>query len=308
MMVTNAPTLLHAVPTDPSSARTLRRRCAAGKLVRLRPGVYVESSEWQALSPSSRHRLLARAITPELRATDVFSHLTAAILHGWPLVGPAPERVHLIDLTAASVTHRVGVVRHAPQDAVPIELTHQFHGIRVTSPTVTAALVATTCVPSTAAVAIDHAVRAGSVDPETFERALPRPPARGSRRARLVAEALDARHESVGESYTAIRLVELGVAPVEPQHEFRLPDGSVRRVDFWLPALGVVLEFDGRQKYVDPTMLAGQEAAQVLWQEKLREDQLRALPEVRTVIRVTWWHLADPERLRTLFRQHGIRL
>ncbi|MDY1004863.1 hypothetical protein [Curtobacterium sp. CFBP9011] len=87
-----------------------------------------------------------------------------------------------------------------------------------------------------------------------------------------------------------------------------MPDGTIRRVDFWISSLGVVLEFDGQQKYVDPTMLAGRDAAQVLWQEKIREDQLRALPEVRTVIRVTWWHLAEPERLRALLRQHGVRV
>ncbi|PZE85066.1 hypothetical protein DEI91_06380 [Curtobacterium sp. MCBD17_032] len=252
--------------------------------------------------------MLARAIIPELRASDVFSHMTAAVLYGWPMLGAAPDRVHVIDLDATSTTHREGLVRHAPQRAVPLESTHRFCDIRVTSPMVTAVLVATTCVPSTAAVTIDHGVRSGTVDPAEFGRALPPPPARGSRRARLVAAALDARHESVGESYTAIRLVELGVGPLAPQHEFRLPDGSIRRVDFWIPSLGVVLEFDGRQKYVDPTMLAGRDGAQVLWQEKIREDQLRALPQVRTVIRVTWWHLADPERLRTLFRQHGITI
>jgi len=302
------PTLLRAVPTDPSGARTLRRQCAAGKLTRIRPGTYVASAEWVGLSPSSQHRTIARALAPELGPGYAFSHITAAILHGWPLIGPAPDRVHVVDLDATSVTHRLGVVRHAPQDAVPIDLTHQFRGVRVTSPLVTAVLVATTCEPSTAAVAIDGGVRSASVDPASLQLALPDPPARGSRRAQLVVAALDARHESVGESYTAVRLVELGIGPVEPQYEFRLPDGTIRRVDFWISSLGVVLEFDGQQKYVDHTMLAGRDAAQVLWQEKIREDQLRALPEVRTVIRVTWWHLAEPERLRALLRQHGVRV
>ncbi|MFJ3035056.1 hypothetical protein ACIPC2_11660 [Curtobacterium pusillum] len=119
--------------------------------------------------------------------------------------------------------------------------------------------------------------------------------------------SLDPRHESVGESFTAIRLIEHGVRSIEPQHEFRTGD-RIDRVDFWLPDLGVVVEFDGKQKYVDPDMLGNRSPQDALWQEKLREDRVRSQPGVTTVIRVTWWHLLDSDRFRAVFRAHGVLL
>ncbi|MBK8468782.1 MAG: hypothetical protein IPL45_03020 [Actinomycetales bacterium] len=57
-------------------------------------------------------------------------------------------------------------------------------------------------------------------------------------------------------------------------------------VDDW-----VIVEFDGRVKYVN---------AAVLWDEKRREDALRALGY--EVVRVTWADLEHPERVASLIR------
>ncbi|MCL9665216.1 hypothetical protein L2091_08250 [Curtobacterium albidum] len=111
----------------------------------------------------------------------------------------------------------------------------------------------------------------------------------------------------MGESWFAAHAGQLGLRDLVPQHVFVAPDGTIDRVDFWLPREGVVVEFDGRQKYDDPDMLQGRSASDVVWAEKIREDRLRARPEVRTVVRPRWWHLLDPERLRALFRTHGVR-
>lgn len=299
------PPLLRAPETDPSEGRRLRRHHAAGKTVRLRAGVYLDAHLWADLEPGDRHLVRAWAIAPDLSATAVFSHQTAALIHGWVLIGGITDHVHVVDERIRGVEHRAGVVRHGVSRGSFGIAPVRFDGVPVTDPVSTAVSIALTQEPHIAAVAIDSAVRAGELDVERFEVALPAGPSRGSRRARLVVAALDPRHESVGESFTAVRMVECGVDRIEVQHEFREP-GHVDRVDFWLPDLGVVVEFDGKQKYTEPEMLGGRSPQEALWHEKVREDRIRRRPEVRTVIRPTWWHLVELDRFRALFRSHGV--
>ncbi|WP_139199278.1 hypothetical protein [Curtobacterium sp. MCBA15_013] len=301
------PLLLRATAADPSHARLLQRRHAAGSLVRLLAGVYICTADWDRLDPVGRHLARARAVAPRLRPGSVFSHLSAALIHGWPLIGDAPDRVHVTDRAAPVIQHRAGLIRH-PSSRTPCTRARPFDGVPVTCTLDTACAVIATEPAHVAAVAVDAAIRGGTLALADLRQAVPERPARGSVRAETVLAAFHVRHESVGESFTAIRFVQLGLPPCEPQVEFRHADGSVDRVDFWFPSLGVVVEFDGRQKYVDPSMLDGRDPADVLWAEKRREDRLRSLPAVRTVIRVTWWHLVELDRLRALFRAHGVRV
>lgn len=305
MTSTPRPTLFRLSRVDRAHDRALQRRHRAGELHRLCPGVYLFRDDWDQLGEVERHLTRARAIAPRLRVTSTFSHLTAALILGWPLRGSAPERVHVLDRAVSDVEHRAGLVRHVDRGDPAARSTH-FEGIPVTTALETAVALATTLPVTTAAIAVDGGVRRQMLTVEEFVAALPLGRARGSVRSRTVATALDPRHESPGESYTAIRLVELGAPQIVPQQEFRAPSGHVDRVDFWIPSLGVVVEFDGRQKYVDPEMLGGRDPADVLWQEKLRQDRLTAHHEVRTVVRVTWWHLVELDRLRALFREHGV--
>lgn len=304
---THRPHLLRATAQDPTHARLLQRRYASGSLVRLLAGVYIVTEEWGALSAVGQHLARARAIAPRLRPGSVFSHVTAALIHGWPLVGDAPDRVHVVDPAVSVIQHRAGLIRH-PSGPTPRTAATAFDGVPVTAPLDTAAALITTGSPHVAAVAVavDAGIRQGVLTLDDLRRVAPVRPARGSVHAETVLSALDARHESVGESFAAIRFVQVGLPSCEPQVEFRHRDGTVDRVDFWFPSLGVVVEFDGRQKYVDPSMLQGRDPADVLWAEKRREDRLRALPAVRAVIRVTWWHLVEPDRLLALFRSHGV--
>jgi hypothetical protein len=299
------PDLLRAERSDPSRARQLRRLHAAGRVIRLRAGVYLDKQVWDALDTSDKHLAMAWAVAPDLGPTSAFSHVTAALIHGWPLIGPAPERIHVVDWELVGVEHRVGLIRHGIDPAGLCLGPRRFDGVPVVDALGTAMAVARTCDPAVAAVAIDHAVRMKAIDRKGFEEHLPPPASRGGRRARLVATALDPAHESPGESYSSIRLVQLGVTNIHPQHEF-FTNGFCDRVDFWLPDAGVVVEFDGKQKYVDRGMLAGRDPGEVLWQEKRREDRIRTRREVRSVIRVTWWHLESLDRFRALLRSHGV--
>ena len=85
----------------------------------------------------------------------------------------------------------------------------------------------------------------------------------------------------------------LGLAtlpPPVPQWEARDADGRlVGRTDFGWPKHGVVGEFDGMVKY--SRALTGQDPAEAVFDEKRREDALRALG--LTVVRWTWHDLAQ---------------
>ena len=77
----------------------------------------------------------------------------------------------------------------------------------------------------------------------------------------------------------------------------------IGRVDFGWPELCTVGEFDGLVKY-GRTLRPGQDVAEVLVEEKLREDALRN--EDLGVVRWIWKDLNDfaptAERLRSRFR------
>lgn len=304
-MTTERTRLLRATSLDQAGSRLLQRRHRAGQLVRITDGVYVDAHVWRDISSTEQHLLIARALAPQLRDDAAFSHLTAAIAYGWPLIGPPPQRVHVTDGATCKTEHRAHLVRHAGSPETGTRPS-SFAGVRLTSALRTAVDLATTLDPSMAAVAIDHAVRRGTLSVGDFEAALPMRPRRGSVRCRTVAASLDPLHESVGESYAAVRMVELGFPRPAAQHEFRHAGGAVDRVDFWFEDTGVVVEFDGKQKYTDRGMLAGRAPGEAVWHEKIREDRIRSVPGVTSVVRPTWWHLVDPDRLRALFRQHRI--
>jgi len=89
----------------------------------------------------------------------------------------------------------------------------------------------------------------------------------------------------VGESRCGVALAIAGI-DVTPQVAIRDEHGDlVGRVDFLVTGTKVVVEFDGKVKYASGDR-------QVLWDEKRREDRLRALGY--TVVRLTWADLERP--------------
>ncbi|WFR66564.1 hypothetical protein P9139_17600 [Curtobacterium flaccumfaciens] len=90
------------------------------------------------------------------------------------------------------------------------------------------------------------------------------------------------------------------------QHEFRAGGRLIARVDFWFPDQGVVVEFDGLAKYRDPALRGGRTADEVLVAEKLREDDVRSLPDVRRVVRVTWRDVNPGGAAPRMFSRAGL--
>lgn len=127
-------------------------------------------------------------------------------------------------------------------------------------------------------VSADHALHEGKLTIEELEDAVARTvhwPRSG--RARSMLTFVNAAHESPGESLTYIAGASHGIELV-PQVVIHDQQGVfVARVDFLVKGTKVVVEFDGKLKYVDQD---------VLFLEKKREDRLRALGYV--VVRITW--------------------
>ena len=94
--------------------------------------------------------------------------------------------------------------------------------------------------------------------------------------ARAALDLADGLAESPGESRLRVLLTRLGIEFVA-QHWVRTSAGRHYRVDFYLPALGVVLEYDGRVKYAGDNagLDGGRSGQESLIAEKRREDDLR---------------------------------
>jgi hypothetical protein len=293
---------------DRAGARHLQRRQRAGELHRVRHGVYVDRSGWESLDPVARHLVRMRAAAPLLWPGAAWALESAAAVLGVPRIDPWPERVHAVVPGLPQDLHRAGLTLHA-RDAGHAgpgsPTTPTFHGIAFTDLPQTVVELARRGSLCAAVVMIDHALRNG-VAREHLEQIAAGVGPWGSVRLERAFEIGDPLHESVGESYFAARAAELACPDMEPQHVFVAADGTPDRVDFWLPREGIVIEFDGRQKYQDPEMLAGRSGAEALWIEKQREDRIRTRPEVNQFVRVVWAHLVAPERLRAHLREHRV--
>jgi hypothetical protein len=295
----NAIEVLRTNTHDRAAARSLQRRHRADQLFRVRHGVYVDRDGWTKLDERSRHLVRMRAALPLLRPGAVWALDSAAAVLGVPRIDPWPERVHAVVPGLVHDLHRSGLTLHTGE---PIEAGQTFQGVPFTELGQTVVELARRSSFSAAVVVLDHALR-NAVGAERLRALAEAVGPWGSTRLARALEISDVRHESVGESYFAARAAEVGCPPMVPQHEFVAPDGMVDRVDFWLPREGIVIEFDGRQKYQDPTMLGGRTSADAVWAEKVREDRVRIRSEVHGFVRVRWEHLVSPERLRTHLRQ-----
>jgi hypothetical protein len=124
---------------------------------------------------------------------------------------------------------------------------------------------------------------------DMVERTLPG--VRAYRKASRVLDFASPLAESPGESLSRALISELGLPAPVLQHPFFDRRGRIGVVDFWWPEHNLIGEFDGRVKY-SGGYGPGHE---VLWNEKKREDRLRAVGP--TVTRWTWEILASPARL-----------
>ena len=271
--------------SDGELATRLRR----GDLVRLRPGAYlVDPSSPDA---AARHRHLVTATLASLRRPAVVSHQSAAVLWGLPLWGAPLGRVHVSRRPPAS--SEVGRFLRCHVLRLPDDDVTSLDGVAVTTPARTLLDLALTLPAEPAVVALDGALRLGRVRPEDLRGLLDAVgPVPGSRRAARAIGFADGRSESVGESRSRVVLHRLALPAPELQVPVCRPDGSlIGRCDFGWDDVRTVGEFDGRVKY-GRLLRPGQTAGDAVYEEKLREDDLRDAG--REVVRWTWADVSTP--------------
>ncbi len=280
----------------------VRRMVRAGSLRPIRRGAYVEGPLPD--TPEVRHALLVRVAVEGLSPDVVVSHVSAAVLHGLRVWGIALDRVHVTrdrSRTGARRGSRVHV-HSAPLDPDEIVL---VEGVPTTSVARTVADIARTVPFEQAVVVADAALYGGLTSRTDLAAALerrPRWPGLPAARRALGFAAFGSM--SVGESRSRVAIARAGLPPPVLQWEVRRPDGLlVGEVDFGWPAHRTIGEFDGRIKY-GKLVLPGEDAADVLYREKLREDALRR--EALAVVRWGWPDITNfapiAKRIRERFR------
>jgi len=296
------PELLALGYTD-SDLRTLRNR---GHLTSLRRGCYLAGPAPR--EPAERHRIQARAALELLTTTATLCHASAAVLHDLPTWRIPLRRVHVVRAQGSGGRlHRQVHLWTAPLTPSEIVL---VDGLPVTSVARTVVDLARSVPFESALATADAALARRLVTRTELDRALARAKEwRGCPLARSVVAFADGRAESVGESRSRLALAQAGLLPPVLQWEVRGADGRVvGRTDFGWPAHRVGGEFDGRTKY-GRLLRPGQDPGDALFDEKLREDELRS--EGVTIVRWTWSDLADfastATRLRRALNAPGTR-
>ncbi len=324
------------LPSDAELAgqdsRLLARLCNNGRYFRVRRSVYAEAAEWHALDAASQYGVRAVAFTLMTKQPPVFCLSTAALLWGlW--VNGTPENLHVVTEQANGGRSRGKITRHfgRPDEGVvrcgPLILTDKLTttlGLIIRLKFEQAVAVCDSSLhlvkyPKPGNVFLGPDVSADAHDPvwnndepqgspllksELLDAADSLPSKSAYNRAVAVIEFASGLSGSAGESFSRVRMAQLGFIAPELQHRFMLRDGTAAFVDFWFEAQSKVGEFDGRAKYLRQDWGGGKSLEDRIIAEKDREDQIRA--QVDGFFRWTWREMMDLKGFERLLRLAGI--
>ena len=300
------------------SRHQISQRVRSGTWHRLARGRYAVAADFDALNPRDQHLLRLVAVLDRRGETDVASHLSGAVVHGWglPFDGAGAPTVTSGDLER-SARRRDGLIVQVAtlpeRDVVQrdVVVADRSWSMRTTTAARTLADVLRHVRPEDAVAIADGALRAGVAHRDAVREVLDRQePWPYLARGRASLELVDARRESYLESYSFVRLMPYGVALPEPQVNLFTRDGEfVARVDGWLAQSAVALEADGAGKYVvgdvpaDPSSPADvvRQVERSLRRQYDRESRLAELGV--TVVRWTTAQIVrDPGRVAARVR------
>jgi len=266
----------------------LTRMCRDDRLVRIRHGAYDSVREANA---RFAHRQLIDGTWPLLGAGAVLSHASAAALHGLPVWASSLTRVSTVRQSGGHGGRRTHL--HVRLMPLPDADVCEIDGMRVTSLERTAVDVAR-LLPFDRAVAVMDAALRLSADKEKMGELIASGARRKGNSTAVAAYAFaDPRSESVGESFSRVRMFEVGLPSPTLQFDVHDREGVwVARSDFGWLQQGVVGEFDGRVKYTGTP----DEVAKAVMAEKRREQAIRDAGW--WVVRWTWQDLDDRSAFR----------
>lgn len=223
------------------SAQSIQHRVEKGRLHRVARGVYVVGRP--ELSPQGRWMV---AVLSGGEGTAL-SHRSAGAL--WGIVAEASGWID-VSIRAGSCRRRGLMVHLRSLDSHDID---EHEGIPVTSPARTLVDLATQLPRSELERAINEADKLDLIDPDTLREELEG--YRGQRGVRRLREILDRRTFRLTDSELERRFLRL-------VDDARLPMPMTRqrlngfRVDFYWPALGLVVETDGLRYHRTPAQQA----------------------------------------------------
>lgn len=121
-------------------------------------------------------------------------------------------------------------------------------------------------------------------------------PFRGHARSLDIINFGETAAETPLESVSRVNMRRIGCPRPLLQSPFHDADGFIAETDFDWPEFRLVGEADGDRKYLDEAFRSGRSVEQVILDEKVREDRVRALG--RGFARWRWSAAIDPVALR----------
>lgn len=280
------------------SSQSMSRAVKSGELIRLRPGFYVEGQA-RELDRSKRH-LLSILAANAAHDAPVFSHASAALIHGFPDWGLSVRKVSLAEeaMKPRSCSTNLTTFRHVPNLA---DCVTSVNGLLVTNPERTVTDIALTGGRDASVTVADAALRSGIITADALENSLARSAGRpGIMRARHAMSLVDGKSESVAETLSRLTFLDFGIPMPETQVTiFNSRGVLVARADFLWPEHRVIGECDGFGKYFDG--LPPAETKNRLAKEKDRDAELMALGY--RVLHWRWRDIMEPHLLAGRIRR-----
>lgn len=231
---------------------------------------------------------------------EVFSHLSASLVHGLPISHLVEHRV---EVTRPAVSRTYPNLRVRRRE-IPRPQVTRVGVYRVTTLERTLIDVARDHPLDVAVPMLDHALHGGKTNLEFIESALEScSEVVGVRRVRTALEVSDWRSESVAESICAVRFFEHGIPGFEPQVSL-FDDAGIflGRVDFCHRASKTIVEVDGLGKYYLGSGVPRKE----LEKERQREAGLKSAGY--RVVRLSWKQLFRSSAFRQILELTASRV
>jgi len=256
----------------------LRAELRAGRLISPRLGMLQVVDDADA---SVRHRRRVFATAPFLGPATFFSHASAAVLHGLPMLATRLTEVAVVRTGGGHGA--INPTLHARRAVLGDDEVAVVEGLPVTSLARTVRDLVRT-LPFVEGVMVADAALARGLDRGGLLSGTST-----GRGCRLAARALlfaDPRAESAGESISRVRIWQAGLPMPELQQAFYDDQGNfLGRGDFWWRHFKVIGEFDGAVKY-GRLLKQGGTTDKVVMAEKRREHALEN--QGYSVVRWTW--------------------